>query len=154
MGKDDTEKESRDEKISADHTHTWTTETYYTTETQVVHHDAVTHVVHHDAVTHQETVTTYTTETQKVEKFMCRDCGATFDSEAAANDHMMNCEHYSGYTNYYETVTVQVPHTETVTVVDSEAWDETVVDTPAWDETVEVQVPHTQTVCSECGATK
>ena len=49
---------------------------------------------------------------------------------------------------------LQVPHTETVTVVDQEAWDETVVDTPAWDETVEVQVPHTRTVCSECGATK
>ncbi|MCR5632778.1 MAG: hypothetical protein K6F60_04715 [Eubacterium sp.] len=24
-----------------------------------------------------------------------------------------NCEHYSGYTDYYETVTTQVPHTTT-----------------------------------------
>ena len=61
---------------------------------------------------------------------MCRDCGATFDSEAAANDHMMNCEHYSGYTDYYETVETQVPHTE------------------------EVQVEHAREVCSECGAVK
>lgn len=68
------------------------------------------------------TMTGYTTETQEVEKFMCCDCGATFDSDAAANDHMMNCEHYSGYTNYYETV--------------------------------EVQVPYTYEVCSECGAVK
>ena len=136
------------------HVHTWTTETYYTTETQVVHHDAVTHIVHHDAVTHQEQVTTYTTETQSVERFMCCDCGATFDSASAADAHCMSCEHYSGFTNYYETVETQVPHTETQTVVDQAAWDETVVDTPAWDETVEVQVPHTRTVCSECGATK
>lgn len=140
------------EATNPGHVHTWITETYYTTETQVVHHDAVTHTVHHDAVTHQETVTTYTTETQQVHKYMCCDCGATFDSDAAANDHMMNCEHYSGYTDYYETVTTQVPHTTTQTVVDQEAWDETVVDTPAWDETVEVQVPHTRSVCSECGA--
>ena len=135
------------------HVHNFKSETYYTTETQTVHHDAVTHTVHHDAVTHQETVTTYTTETQKVHKFECRDCGATFDSDAAANDHMMNCEHYSGYTDYYESVQVQVPHTETVTVVDQAAYDETVTDKPAWDEKVEVQVPHTREVCS-CGATK
>lgn len=131
------------------HVHNFKPETYYTTETQTVHHDAVTHTVHHDAVTHQETVTTYTTETQKFNE--CRDCGATFDSDAAANDHMMNCEHYSGYTDYYEPV--QVPHTETVTVVDQAAYDETVTDKPAWDETVEVQVAHTREVCS-CGATK
>ncbi len=59
------------------------------------------------------TETTYTTETQQVHRYMCCDCGATFDSDAAANDHVMNCEHYSGYTDYYETVTVQVPHTTT-----------------------------------------
>ncbi len=49
------------------HVHTWTTETYYTTETQKVHHDAV---------THQET--TYTTETQTIEHdgYACSGCGA------------------------------------------------------------------------------
>lgn len=150
------------ESTNPGHVHTWTTETYYTTETQVVHHDAVTHTVHHDAVTHQETVTTYTTETTTVHhdgSYRCCGCGATFNSESAVISH---CESnidclaagYVGTPGYDETVTVQVPHTETVTVVDQEAWDETVVDTPAWDETVEVQVPHTRSVCSECGATK
>ena len=144
------------------HVHTWTTETYYTTETQVVHHDAVTHTVHHDAVTHQETVTTYTTETTTVHhdgEYVCSCCGATFNSADAVNNHINNNTDCflsgAGYTSrpgWDETVTTQVPHTETVTVVDSEAWDETVVDTPAWDETVEVQVPHTRSVCSECGA--
>lgn len=33
---------------------------------QTVHHDTVTHTVYHDGVTHQET--TYTTETQTVER--------------------------------------------------------------------------------------
>lgn len=150
------------ESTNPGHVHTWTTETYYTTETQVVHHDAVTHTVHHDAVTHQETVTTYTTETTTVHhdgSYRCCGCGATFSSESAVISH---CESnidclaagYVGTPGYDEQVQTQVPHTETVTVVDSEAWDETVVDTPAWDETVEVQVPHTRTVCSECGATK
>ena len=122
---------SESTKKEEEHKHTWVTG--YRTEEKVVHHDAV---------THQETVTTYTTETQRVERFMCRDCGATFDSDAAANDHMLNCEHYSGYTNYYETVETQVPHTETVTVVDQAAYDETVV------EKIEY------TYCSECGAEK
>ena len=40
--------------------------------------------------------------------------------------------------------TRMVPHTTTVTIVDQEAYDEV----------VEVQVEHTRTVCSECGATK
>ena len=113
------------------HVHTWTTETYYTTETQKVHHDAV---------THQET--TYTTETQTIETngYFCDD-GAFFESmvDAAnyADEHLLGW--YSGVKR--ETVTVQVPHTTTV------------VDKPAWDEKVEVQVPHTRNVC-KCGATK
>lgn len=150
------------EATNPGHVHTWVTETYYTTETQVVHHDAVTHTVHHDAVTHQEQVTTYTTETQTVHHdgcYTCNSCGATFSSESDAIAHCTNSMScytagYSGSPEWDEQVTVQVPHTTTQTVVDQEAWDETVVDTPAWDETVEVQVPHTRTVCSECGAVK
>ena len=149
------------EATNPGHVHTWVTETYYTTETQVVHHDAVTHTVHHDAVTHQETVTTYTTETTTVHHdgdYVCRGCGAHFTSAEAAAAHCMNGSDecfgagYEGSPGWDETVTTQVPHTTTQTVVDQAAWDETVVDTPAWDETVEVQVPHTRTVCSECGA--
>ena len=125
-------------------------ETYYTTETKTIHHDAVTHTVHHDAVTHQET--TYTTETQTIETngYFCDD-GAFFESMAdAANyadEHLLGW--YSGVKR--ETVTVQVPHT--TTVIDQAAYDETVTDKPAYDEKVEVQVPHTRQVCS-CGATK
>jgi len=149
------------ESTNPGHVHTWTTETYYTTETQTVHHDAVTHTVHHDAVTHQETVTTYTTETTTVHHdgdYVCRGCGAHFTTSSAAAAHCDNGDDVCYGSGYYgsdgwdEQVQTQVPHTETVTVVDQEAWDETVVDTPAWDETVEVQVPHTRTVCSECGA--
>lgn len=125
-------------------------ETYYTTETKTIHHDAVTHTVHHDAVTHQET--TYTTETQTIETngYMCSD-GAFFEDEGAAAAYAD--EHLFGYWSDVkrETVTVQVPHT--TTVVDQAAYDETVTDKPAWDEKVEVQVPHTRQVCS-CGATK
>ena len=116
------------EATNPGHVHTWTTETYYTTETQVVHHDAVTHTVHHDAVTHQEQVTTYTTETQTVHHgatWSCNCCGATFNSEAEAQAHMSNS--VACYTAGYDYC-------------------------GAWDETVEVQVPHTRTVCSECGA--
>lgn len=130
------------------HVHKYKSETYYTTETQTVHHDAVTHTVHHDAVTHQET--TYTTETQDVEHdgYACSGCGACYDSRGAAQ----NCcgVGYSDWT-WTTTETVQVPHT--TTVVDQAAYDETVVDKPAWDEKVEVQVPHTREVCS-CGAVK
>ena len=127
--------QSNDTKPSTtrqEHVHKWSTETYYTTETQTVHHDAV---------THQET--TYTTETQLIERngYLCDD-GAFFTDEIAANEYCY--EHLLGYCSWVksETVTVQVPHTETV------------VDKPAWDETVEVQVAHTRNVCSECGATK
>ena len=113
------------------HVHTWTTETYYTTETQKVHHDAV---------THQET--TYTTETQTIERagYLCDD-GAFFENEVDAGNYCL--EHLLGYCSWVksETVSVQVPHTTTV------------VDKPAWDEKVEVQVPHTRNVC-KCGATK
>ena len=113
------------------HVHKFTQETYYTTETQTVHHDAV---------THQET--TYTTETQTIETagYLCDD-GAFFTDEIAANEYCY--EHLLGYCSWVksETVTVQVPHTTTV------------VDKPAWDEEVEVQVPHTRNVCS-CGATE
>ena len=120
------------------HVHTWTTETYYTTETQTVHHDAVTHVVHHDAVTHT---------VHHDGCYTCKSCGATFTSSEAAGAHCTNSMScytagYSGSPGWDEEV------------VDTPAWDETVVDTPAWDETVEVQVPHTRSVCSECGATK
>ena len=114
------------------HVHTWSTETYYTTETQKVHHYAI---------THQET--TYTTETQTIETngYFCDD-GAFFENMADAaryaDEHLLGW--YSGVKR--ETVEVQVPHTETI------------VDKPAWDEEVEVQVPHTRNVCSECGATK
>ena len=129
------------------HVHTWTTETYYTTETQKVHHDAVTHTVHHDAVTHQETK--YKTETIERDGYLCDD-GTFFENMADAakyaNDHLL------GWCSWMQTETVQVPYTETV--VDQAAYDETVTDKPAWDETVEVQVPHTRTVCSKCGATK
>ena len=111
------------------HVHKFTQETYYTTETQTVHHDAV---------THQET--TYTTETQTIETdgYLCDD-GAFFTDEIAANEYCY--EHLLGYCSWTkrETVTVQVPHTTTV------------VDKPAWDEEVEGQVPHTRNVCS-CGA--
>ncbi len=113
------------------HVHTWSTETYYTTETQKVHHDAV---------THQET--TYTTETQTIETdgYLCSD-GAFFTDEgeaaAYANDRLLG---YGSWTKK-ETVEVQVPHTETI------------IDKPAYDEEVEVQVAHTREVCS-CGATK
>ena len=108
------------------------------TETQTVHHDAVTHVVHHDAVTHTVHHDGY---------YTCNSCGATFTSPEAAGAHgtnSMSCytAGYSGSPGWDEEV------------VDTPAWDETVVDTPAWDETVEVQVPHTRSVCSECGATK
>lgn len=133
------------------HVHKYTkSETYYTTETQTVHHDAVTHTVHHDAVTHQET--TYTTETQTIETngYFCDD-GAFFEDAGAAAAYSV--EHFIGYCSGVkrETVTVQVPHT--TTVVDQAAYDETVTDKPAWDEKVEVQVPHIREVCS-CGATK
>lgn len=158
-----TTQETNDTKPSTQHTNQSTepttqahvhnynkTETYYTTETQTVHHDAKTHTVHHDAVTHQET--TYTTETQTVETagYMCSD-GAFFENEVDASNYAN--EHLLGYWSDVkrETVTVQVPHTETV--VDQEAYDETITDKPAWDEKVEVQVAHTREVCS-CGATK
>lgn len=121
------------------HVHTWTTETYYTTEPQKVHHDAV---------THQET--TYTTEEIAVASGYVCDDGAFFEDEGAAADYCL--ERFLGYCSGCKYETVQVPHT--TTVVDQAAWDETVVDKPAWDETVEVQVPHTRTVCSKCGATK
>lgn len=113
------------------HVHNYKSETYYTTETQTVHHDAV---------THQET--TYTTETQTIETagYLCDD-GAFFEDGVAAARYAD--EHLLGYRSWVksETVTVQVPHTTTV------------VDKPEWDEKVEVQVPHTRQVCS-CGATK
>ena len=77
------------------------------------------------------TMTGYTTETQVVHhdgSYRCRGCGATFTSEEAAGTHCDNGDdicYGSGYTG-----------------------------TPGWDETVEVQVPYTYEVCSECGAVK
>lgn len=128
------------------HVHNFKPETYYTTETQTVHHDAVTHTVHHDAVTHQETK--YKTDTIERDGYMCDD-GAFFEDidEAAAYCN----ERILGYRSWTQRETVQVPYTETV--VDQAAYDETVTDKPAWDEKVEVQVAHTREVCS-CGATK
>lgn len=128
------------------HVHNFKPETYYTTETQTVHHDAVTHTVHHDAVTHQETK--YKTETIERGGYLCDD-GAFFEDEGAAAAYAD--ENLLGYCSWKQTETVQVPYTETV--VDQTAYDETVTDKPAWDETVEVQVAHTREVCS-CGATK
>ena len=129
------------------HVHNYNkTETYYTTETQTVHHDAKTHTVHHDAVTHQETK--YKTETIGRDGYLCGD-GTFFEDEVAAARYAD--EHLLGYCSWTQTETVQVPYTETV--VDQAAYDETVTDKPAWDETVEVQVAHTREVCS-CGATK
>lgn len=128
------------------HVHNFKPETYYTTETKTVHHDAKTHIVHHDAVTHQET--TYKTETIERGGYRCWD-GAFFESEADAARYAD--EHLLGYCSWKQTETVQVPYTETV--VDQAAYDETVVDQEAYDETVEVQVAHTRNVCS-CGATK
>lgn len=129
------------------HVHNYNkTETYYTTETKTVHHDAKTHTVHHDAVTHQETK--YKTETIEIAGYLCDD-GTFFEDagEAAA----YSVEHFLGYCSWVKEETVQVPYTETV--VDQAAYDETVTDKPAWDEEVEVQVAHTREVCS-CGATK
>lgn len=117
------------------HTHTWTTETYYTTETQTIHHDPITHT---------EEQTTYTEEEYGRHVYCC-DCGRVFDlDDPALFDHIYECpSHGSGCTGVkYETR--MVPHTTTVTIVDQEAYDEV----------VEVQVEHTRTVCSECGATK
>ena len=129
------------------HVHNFKTETYYTTETQTVHHDAVTHTVHHDAVTHQETK--YKTETIERDGYLCND-GAFFESMADAAKY---CSDHGGigWCSWTRTETVQVPYTETV--VDQAAYDETITDKPAWDEKVEVQVPHTRNVCS-CGATE
>ena len=74
------------------------------------------------------TVTEYTTETQTVHhdgEWICSDCGATFTTWQAASNHCMEKEHFSGYDG-----------------------------NDGWDETVEVQVPYTYEVCSECGAVK
>ncbi len=128
-------------KKDEEHKHTWVTG--YRTEEKVVHHDAVTHT---------ETQTTYTTETQTIHhpgNYVCRGCGATFETEEAANAHCDNSNNvncimggWSGAPGWDETVTVQVPHTETVTIVDQAAWDETVADKIEY------------TYCSECGAEK
>ena len=76
------------------------------------------------------TKTTYTTETQTVHhdgSYRCRGCGATFNSESAVNSHIdNNMDCFLSGAGY--------------------------VGTPGWDETVTVQVPHTTTICSECGA--
>ena len=76
------------------------------------------------------TVTEYTTETQTVHHdgcYVCCNCGATFTSGAAAKAH---CEsNIDCFGAGYE-------------------------GSPGWDETVEVQVPYTYEVCSECGAVK
>ena len=128
------------------HVHNFKSETYYTTETQTVHHDAKTHTVHHDAVTHQETK--YKTETIEIAGYLCDD-GTFFEDAGEAASYSV--EHFLGYCSWVKEETVQVPYTETV--VDQAAYDETVTDKPAYDETVEVQVAHTREVCS-CGATK
>ena len=145
-----TERQNQDadptEATTQAHVHNFKSETYYTTETQTVHHDAKTHTVHHDAVTHQETK--YKTETIERSGYMCSD-GAFFENEVDAARYAN--EHLLGWFSCSTTETVQVPYTETV--VDQAAYDETITDKPAWDETVEVQVPHTRNVCS-CGATE
>ncbi len=138
---DSTQQEETWQSTEQAHTHTWVTETRYRT----VHHDAVTHteqVTIVDQAAWDETVTTYTTETQVIHHDAithtvhheggwhgrCDDCGAEFDSWQAAEAHLEAADHnsYSGRS--------------------TDGWDEEVVDQPAWDETVEVQVPHTTTV--------
>lgn len=153
----------------SEHTHTWVDETRYNT----VHHDAVTHteqVTVIDQAAWDETVTTYTTETQTihhdavthtVDCYTCRDCGAQFTDLGAALAHQEANDHDSGLISdsttvvdqaaWDETVYVQVPHTEIVhhdaiTHVETK----TVIDKEAYDE----QVPYTVTVCSECGKEK
>lgn len=81
------------------------------------------------------TMTGYTTETTTVhhdggshEVFQCCDCGAQFTDPGAANAHVKDADH-SGLVSWFES-------------------------DPGWDETVEVQVPYTYEVCSECGAVK
>ena len=77
------------------------------------------------------TMTGYTTETTTVHhdgSYSCDGCGATFTTAEAAAAHCMNGSdecYGSGYSG-----------------------------SPGWDETVEVQVPYTYEVCSECGAVK
>jgi len=78
------------------------------------------------------TMTGYTTETTTVHhdgEYVCGCCGATFNSESAVNNHINNSTDCflsgAGYSG-----------------------------SPGWDETVEVQVPYTYEVCSECGAVK
>ncbi len=57
---------------------TWiTTEGYYTTEYVQVPY---TEIIHSDG-------------------YICRDCGAHFESDSAADAHMLSAEHYSGYVN-------------------------------------------------------
>ena len=86
---------------ASEHVHTWVTVTEYTTETQTVHHDGC---------------------------FVCRGCGATFTTSAAAAAHCDNGDDVCYGSGYYGT--------------------------DGWDETVEIQVPYTYEVCSECGAVK
>lgn len=77
------------------------------------------------------TMTGYTTEATTVHHdgcYSCDGCGATFTTAEAAAAHCMNGSdvcYGSGYSG-----------------------------SPGWDETVEVQVPYTYEVCSECGAVK
>jgi hypothetical protein len=68
--------------------------------------------------------------------------------QASIEEHL--CWGYQGSSGWDDQKLV----TETVTVVDKEAYDETIVDNPAWDEIVEMEVPHTREVCSECGAVR
>lgn len=140
------------------HVHTWTTETYYTTET-----------VHHDAVTHTETTTivdqeawTETIENpgpaldlswwnggaeveiQDVEVYMVDD-GTTFDNVYDAAQYCNAHDPMDFHVHTFRTVIIYHPavtHTESTTILDQAAWDET------------VQVPHTRQVCTGCGVTK
>ena len=76
------------------------------------------------------TMTGYTTETTTVHhdgEYQCCYCGATFTTANAAAAHCMQSDECAG--SGYE-------------------------GSPGWDETVEVQVPYTYEVCSECGAVK
>lgn len=111
---DNTIEDSAEETpVGNTHVHNWVTETYYTTESKVVHHDAVTHVVHHDAVTHTEEQTHWVLYTElgiyelpgcdldssecpcpghHDGYWTCHYCGQTFPTEAAIFRHYDDLE--------------------------------------------------------------
>ena len=180
---EDKEAEENSSKAQETCEHNWVEETYYTTETQVVHHDAETiTIVDKEAWDEQvvdkaawdETVvdqaaydeTTYTTETTWIH----HDEEGHWETPIIQDDDGW----HEGGEDYWvvdkaawdEEVTTQVPHTthhDAVThVVHHDATYKTVhhdavthtEHRDAYDEEVEVQVPHTIERCTECGEEK